>query len=113
MQIFCGAARAGDWATEDTARQAASTALLVVDWKQTRYMAQHPERYREVDSRWVLGDHPSTARVDGYFAASAVMLGLGAWVLPPAWRRPMQYLFIGCEYQVISHNRSIGIRVPF
>lgn len=76
-----------------------STGALACDWQQTRRFAEvdwrqpvpgaNPEAnalYRWSESNPILGPHPSTTAVDGYFAAS-LAVSLLAWrMLPRRWR---------------------------
>lgn len=103
-------AAGGDWTSADTARQAAFTAFAAIDWAQTRYIAQHGEFY---ETNPALGRHPSTSRVDAYFAATIAGHAAISYVLPPAWRHGWQYVWIGIEFDKTYHNHSIGIHLSF
>ena len=104
-------AHAEDWSKSDTARQGVFTGLTVLDWAQTRYISKHPENYRETNH--FLGDHPTTGKVDNYFATAIVGHAVIAYLLPPAWRQGWQYVWIGVEVQKVGHNHSIGIKLSF
>jgi hypothetical protein len=107
------AARAGEWRearqwdTQDSLREGAMLTLLVFDWAQTRTIAAHPARWNEMNP--ILGSHPSAARVDAWFAASAVLHVVAAYALPPRWRTPFQLVSIQAEGLVVSRNVAIGI----
>ena len=79
------------------------TATLLADWGQTRYIIKHPEQYHETNV--YLGAHPSSGRINVYFAT---VIGVGL-LLPPSW----QWALSAFEISVIAHNRSIGVRVSF
>lgn len=100
-----------DWTREDTYRQAALTALLVVDWGQTRYIAKHPLQHKEMNQ--FLGEHPSVNRVNNYFTATIISHAVISAVLPSDWRKGWQYVWIGIEFGTVQRNRSIGIKVDF
>jgi len=121
---------AKDWTTADTMRQAAVTALFVVDWGQSRWIARNGFReftFRNPDTAAkeeititaeafhetnpILGRHPSVGRVNNYFAAMIVGHAAISYVLPPAWRQAWQYVYIGYELKTVTHNRSIGVRI--
>jgi hypothetical protein len=99
---------ARQWNARDTVLEGAMLALLVVDWRQTRNIAAHPSLWEETNP--ILGAHPSAARVDAWFAASAVAHVAAAYVLPPRWRTPFQLLSISAEGLCVSRNFAIGIR---
>jgi hypothetical protein len=96
--------RATDWTTQDTVLQATMTALLVVDWGQTLWIADHTNNQKicgyTYDGQYLcqkksdmyglppveeinpaLGDHPSRGTVNAYFgiaipAHAAISYGL-------------------------------------
>lgn len=116
LSLFLGcssSARAGDWSTGDTYRQAVVTGLLLADWGQTRDIAQHPNRFQEFESRPVLGDTPSVGKVNNYFAVAIIGHAAVSYLLPTDWRAGWQYVVIGVELNTVAHNRSIGLRVSF
>ncbi len=85
---------------------------MVVDWGQTRYIAKHPE-YREVWVGRALGEHPSLAKVNSWFAGGVLLQGVTSYWLPRPYREGFQYVSIGFELNAVLHNRSIGIGVSF
>jgi len=104
---------ADDWSKEDTYRQAALTALLVADWAQTRYIAKNPDKFHEIDASRFIGEHPSTGKVNVYFATYIVSNATVSYLLPQNWRQAWQYLYIGYETKTVLKNRSIGIKMDF
>jgi hypothetical protein len=120
LVLMLGCAKAGDWSTEDTYRQAAVTALLVADWGQTRWIAKHngltePGRF-PVDAgerNPILGKYPSGGKVDAYFAAAIVGHAAISYVLPPDWRKGWQYVWIGLELGTVNANRAVGIKMAW
>jgi len=117
----CSPACADDWTREDTYRQSALTALLVVDWAQTRWIVKHPRDPVQPDGtyQWraegnrLLGEHPSIGRVNGYFAASIIGHAAISYVLPRDWREAWQYVWIGIEINTTRRNHAMGIRMEF
>jgi hypothetical protein len=105
-------ARALDpWSDADLARQGVFTALDIVDWAQTRYLAEHPERYHEINP--FLGEHPSLGRVNTLFALSIVANAGVTWLAPARYRPYWQYGRIGIEAILVVHNARVGIRMDF
>jgi hypothetical protein len=108
---LAGPACAADWSSADTARQAAFLALGALDWAQTRAIARHPDQYREVNT--ILGEHPTVAQVNRYFALYLTGHTALAWTLPAQYRIGLQYVSIGIEFNQVNHNAHIGVRVGF
>ena len=102
-----------EWTTSDTYREVAFQTLNIIDWGQTRYIAQHPESFHEVESAWMIGKHPDEKRVDIYMVESAVLHFIVAYYLPESWRTPFQYLTVGGKLNATIGNASIGIKVSF
>lgn len=90
---------------------AASTMALAADWSQTRYIAKHPDKFSEKNP--ILGKHPSTQRVDVYFAASIAANYFIANALPSAYRKTWLTGVTVFELGFVRHNYSIGIRSHF
>ena len=100
-----------EWTRADTARQLVITGIHVIDWGQTRNIANNPDRFYELNP--MLGKHPSLNEVDKYFVGLiAVHAGI-SFVLPEKLRRPWQYLSIGYYGMNIERNYKIGLRVDF
>jgi hypothetical protein len=111
LAILSAPALSEPWDRADLALGGVAVSALVVDWGQTRYIAKHPERYRETNP--ILGDHPSVGRVNAYFAGSILATALIA-----DWFRPMnRKLFLGAvaavEIAVTNRNRSLGVKLSF
>lgn len=107
-------ASAGDkWTAEDTAYQAAVSALIVADWMQTRWIAKSgSDRYFEANP--LIGRHPSASRVDAYFAASmAFSAAVSFYLLDQPNRRTWQGIWIGYESGFVIHNYSLGVQFGF
>ena len=111
--LFSSSAFADEWSTSDTYREVAFQTLNVIDWGQTRYIAEHPDRFREVESKWAIGEHPTIQQVDNYMAASAVLHFAVSYFLPRDWRDAFQYITIGDKLNATIGNASIGIKVSF
>lgn len=100
------------WSSEDIARQAAALGLLGADWGQTRAIAKNPTQFSEINK--ILGEHPSSGRVNNYFAASMIGHTLLMNALPPEWRKWAQYGTIGLEAPVVGRNKlQFGVGMTF
>lgn len=100
------------WSSEDIARQAAALGLLGADWAQTRTIAKNPHQFNETNP--ILGEHPSTQKVNNYFAASMIGHTLLMNALPPEWRKWAQYGTIGLEAPTVRKNKiQFGIGMTF
>jgi hypothetical protein len=104
-------AQASDWTALDYSLGGGAATMMLIDWAQTRYAARHPDQYSERNS--AIGEQPSTAKVDQYFAlASLLMVGV-TYVLPRHERR----LFLGgvlvVETSAVVSNYRIGVKVDF
>ena len=100
-----------DWQPADTYRELTFLAVDAADYAQTRTIARNPNHYIEYNT--FLSPHPSISRVGAFFAAGAILhLGTSV-ILPAAWRPGFQYLSIGFEAAVVTHNSHIGIKMEF
>ena len=117
-------ARAGEWfaplGKTDLAMLAVDTALLGVDWAQSRYVAANPDNWHETNV--LLGPHPSVQTVNKYFAAVIALYWLTTWMLPPkedhGYKRIVnrQYFSVAItitEGACVGNNARIGIGMKF
>lgn len=107
-------AQAADWRAdreEDKTLLATTALMLAADWGQTRDIAAHPERFKEFNP--ILGPHPSTRRVDAYFAGA--MLGTAGltYALPPRTRRLVLGGLATLEVMVVIRNNSVQIGTTY
>lgn len=90
-----------------------SVILLLLDWRQTLYIARHPECYSEINP--MLGKHPSVAAVNVHFlarvalalAAFAVFIYLGWYPTALA----MSAVLVAVEGYCVWHNSKLGIKL--
>ena len=107
-----GVVQAGDeWTTEERATFAASSALLVADWAQTRKIARNAQMYSETNS--ILGQHPSVGRVNTYFATALLLNYVIGRSLTSRWRTAWFVAVGSVEANVVQRNLSIGLTVSF
>ena len=95
---------ADTWTTTDTVVETGCIALFLVDWQQTL-----DRRYQE--SNPLLGNHPSTAAVDGYFLAVTSAQVVAARLLPSPWRSVFQGITIGIEGRSVVNNWRLGAQL--
>jgi transcriptional regulator with XRE-family HTH domain len=110
--LFAPQAHAADpWDRTDLALAGAALTLKAVDFGQTRYVAQHPERFHECNP--VLGKHPSESDVALFFAAGALTEIVVAHFLPAPWRKAWLGCCISGSLICTTHNASIGLKVAW
>lgn len=97
------------WTVEDTTLQALYLGLLAADCSQTLYIARHPNRYSEDDSKIFIGKHPSKRDVLFHCTAIAIIHTAIADKLNDPYRTYWQSIFIIIESDAVNHNREIGI----
>ena len=105
---------------EDLAWIAVDYSLMVVDYGQTKWMAQHPDHWWEVNP--TIGKHPSTKTVDLNFLGAAMTYAVTAWALPPKaekgykkWinRENFFFTFTVVEAANVGNNFRIGAGITF
>jgi len=91
--------------------------LNVLDTAQTVVVAQNPQKYREQESAWIIGEHPSVAKV--------IAFGVGSAVIHEAVSSYLKNNDYGTAYKVwqtvticdkgaaLYRGYSIGIRIRF
>jgi len=94
----------------DIALEAVYLALHVVDWGQTLYISDNPEYH---DHCPALGKHPSRAKVNLWFASTAILHPVVTYMLPKEYRPYWQGGTIAMEVACTLNNRKCGIRVSF
>ena len=99
-----------EWSHTDTALQLSYTALHIADWGQSLDIENHPNHF---ETNPVLGSHPTRGEINTYFATTLALHWLIARALPQKWRNQFQLGTIALEFDVVSDNRSAGIRVNF
>ena len=81
------------------------------DWRQTVYIAHHPETTREINP--ILNEHPSEANVNQYFMASVAIKLLVAQVLPSKWRKVWLGSMFVVSGSLATYNASHGIKIEW
>jgi hypothetical protein len=99
------------WTALDYTLAGGAATMMALDWAQTRYAARHPSHYSERNP--MMGEHPSTAKVDQYFAlASLLTVGL-TYVLPRRERRLFLSGVLVVETSAVVSNYRVGVKVDF
>lgn len=92
---------------------AGTLAATACDHNQTRVMAaEHWSNYRGEDNP-LLGEHPSTTKVNLYFAAVQGVSVVADQVLPTRLRALYHVLVTGAEVQVSVRNAFRGVAPGF
>lgn len=102
---------ADPWSKSDITREAVYLVLHTIDWKQTRYASEHPDRF--VEQNPILGERPSEKRIDTYFLTTALLHVSAVHFMPEKWRPAFQYFWIGVEVGAVSNNYRIGIKMDY
>ena len=88
---------------------AANTAI-VLDWAQTRYIANNPQYY---EKNPFLGDHPTIKEVNRYFIGSLLLTNLSAHFLPDNKKSLYYGSVLVYEMGFVYNNHQIGIQFEF
>jgi len=98
---------ADEWTKADITREAVFVGLQLIDWQQTKYIANHDE-FTELNP--ILGKYPTTSEVDRYFAITTLGHIAVTHVLPKKYRPYWQYTWIGIQGFTVTRNFIIGVR---
>ncbi len=110
--LFGAPASAVDkWDRTDCILLGTMVAAEIIDWRQTRRIAEQPDRYWEINP--LIGRHPSQDRVDQYFLISAVVKVGIAHVLPSQWRKIWLGIMAAGSVGCVLYNNSIGLGVQW
>ena len=103
--------RPDPWTEDQVVLQGVATALGVMDWKQTLYVADHPDEYYEVNP--IIGKHPDRSRVNAYFALVIPARILVTWLIPSEWRKYWLGSNMLISGYMVYNNYKVGIRVKW
>lgn len=110
LACFVLPAHSKDWTPYEKQLLAADLVLHACDWAQTREIARDQVRYYEGNA--LLGESPSTTRVDNYFIGSALLTVAAAHLLPQ-YRRSILTGALVIQASAVAHNQSIGVAIKF
>jgi hypothetical protein len=101
------------WSGLDYIRQAAITALFIVDWAQTRYIGTHCDQYQEagVVLSTVAGSCPNLKKLAVYYPIVMAGHAFVASRMERENRDIFQTGTIVVQTAVVMHNRNIGVGV--
>jgi hypothetical protein len=99
-----------EWTAADVARQVMVQTLLAADWSQTIVVSRDPGL---IEENPILGENPSSGRVDKYFAAWMVAHPLISHILPAGLRKHWQYAAIIVQAGAVGNNHNLGVRFNF
>lgn len=103
-------AQARDWTAEEKGWAVAGVAAHIVDWGQTRHIARHPDKFRELNP--LLPEHPTLGEVNRHFLVStAVMLAAAHYL--PQYRKAMLQVWVAVGVIGTARNAHIGVRFDF
>jgi hypothetical protein len=111
LLLINGNVVAREWTDEEKFWAVASTVVTVGDWATTRDMTR---RYNQnyYEHNLFLGKHPSTGKVDGYFAISIPLILVVADQLDE-YRKPWLISITAIEAIMVGHNLHIGLKLQF
>lgn len=92
------------------ANEIAFAALMVLDYKTTLDIKNHPGIY---ETNPILGRHPSDGYIATYFVTAAALQFVVATLLPKQYQPYFQYVTIGLEVGAVSNNVSMGLKFNF
>lgn len=104
------AASAREWTGQQRAWAAAALGLSLVDWGQTRHIARHPEKYRELNP--LLGKHPSLGDVNRHrIVTTGLLMAAAHWL--PEHRDLILKVWVGVQVANTARNFTVGLKVDF
>ena len=110
LALLAMPAHAHDWTASEKGWAAAWLATRAVDWAQTRHIARHPDRFRELNP--MLDPHPSLGEVNRMFLLTTAAGLLAAHYLPK-YRKGMLQVWFAVGAVVVARNAHIGVRLEF
>jgi len=102
---------ADTWDKYDYSLYAAYSVVTYMDWRQTQYIAKHPDSFYETNNK--IGEHPSVSTVNNYFWRKAALETSIAYILPGWYRKSFLGGMAVYEFSVVRHNRNIGVKFSF
>lgn len=119
--LFPSISYADKWTKTDSGLQLAFTSLLLADWSQTlniaedsrnNYVIHRPDGdYLHREENSILGEAPSSGKVNRYFAGTLIGHYVVARWLNDPWRNIWQSIWIYTEYNVVTHNKRNGFEI--
>lgn len=110
LALLAMPAHAHDWTDEEVRWGVALAVTRVIDWGQTRYIARHPNEFREANP--FLSNHPSMAEVNRHFIVGNLLM-FGAAHYLPQYRSTLLRVWVSIGVGANAHNAAIGVRISF
>lgn len=111
LLFYSLASNAGEWDKIDYSLLGIAGTGIILDWAQTRYIVKHPQTYSE--SNHILGNYPSMKTVNRFFTKQLVLNGAIAYILPDPFNKIWLGKEITMRFNVVKHNRNIGVGFNF
>jgi hypothetical protein len=126
LLIGCCDARAGRFWSDDPVTNGfiiSTNVLSVIDWAQTRHIADNPDEFQEeAFAENFIGKHPTTKEVNSYFTASIILTnGIGYFLPEKATifslkfnpKKTFYLVATAFEAYTVENNYRIGIHGQF
>jgi hypothetical protein len=111
LALFVSTAQAAEWTQEQKTLAGIGLAALVIDYGQTRSIMAHPERWAEANP--MLGEHPSTARLNTYFTLVPLVSYFALDAIPSRHRTTALKVMTSLQLACVGRNAYLGIHVKF
>lgn len=98
------------WSNGELIAEGAFLLMLYGDYRQTRYISAHSEKYYEAEAGWAIGKHPTLTAVNNWFAFNAVAHVAIANCLSRGWRRGYQAVTLVYEADIVNDNYKLGVK---
>lgn len=100
-----------DMTNTELAKQAVYTGLLVLDYRQTLDIKNHPDMY---EMNPLLGEHPGDSRIGRHFVTVGIVHATVAWFLPRPYKTWWQNIGLVDEAFTVARNHfHVGLQVRF
>lgn len=110
-----------NWNAEEKIAQGVAIGLSIIDWGQTLYIADNPDKYYEKQN-FLMTKHPSRGSVNLYFGISIIAKTALVHILPRDYnlwgfnikpRRIVQGTYIGISGYNTFNNARLRIKISF
>jgi len=109
--FLVGCATTDKWSTTERTKEAAWLILHAVDWRQTAYAMDRPDKYEELNP--ILGKHPSEGRLNLFILTTTIGHILITNYIPKEHRSVWQNISIGFKLGAVSNNFYVGAKIKW
>lgn len=106
-----------EWWTDDPVTNGlmiSANTLMIIDWAQTRHIADNPSRFREDGiMRQFIGEHPKSGKTNKYFLGTIIANNALGAILPKKYKKTYYGILNLVYLSVTTDNASIGIKMNF